>query len=73
MITSQAQKTESYIFWSDAFNAYSLQNDEALPCLRCGEIVKVDLDLNNNYRWFNLNGTNFCGPRGRMSHKVDMG
>ena len=41
------------------------------PCSRCGEIVELEYDLNNDLRWFNLKGTNFCGPKGRLSHIVD--
>ena len=71
MKSTAAQKNEGYVNSSDAFSAYSLEHDVELSCVRCEETVILDVDLNTNYRWFNLHGTDFCGPRGRLSHIVD--
>ena len=46
-------------------------DDAQMPCSRCGEIVELGFDLNNQVRWFNLKGTSFCGLRGRLFHVVD--
>lgn len=46
-------------------------DDAQLPCSRCGEMVNLDFDLNEDVRWFNLRGTSFCGPRGQLFHVVD--
>lgn len=42
-------------------------------CSRCHLPVAMDEDLNGEARWFTPgpDGTNFCGPRGRLSHVVD--
>lgn len=39
-------------------------------CTRCGVVVELDEDLNGVERYFTLAGTGFCGPRGRLNHKV---
>jgi len=42
----------------------------ALTCTRCCTVVKLGEDLNGVERYFTLDGTGFCGPRGRLHHQV---
>jgi len=53
-------KTEEVFYFDDA----------NLNCEGCQEIVSLGFDLNNDVRWFDANGTNFCGKLGRENHHV---
>ena len=50
---------------------FAISENVNFQCSRCSEIVCLGADLNDNLKWFTLNGTNFCGPKGRLSHKVE--